>query len=114
MSFLGMGTLEILVIVFIAFIFLGPERMVEAARFLGKAVREVRRMASELPEVSLDEDEAQQSQKPAVQRGKSPGKDPLRPSASSSADPSADGPVTFQPASSNGSQEKLNNLPKEK
>jgi Sec-independent protein translocase protein TatA len=107
MSFLGMGTLEILVIVFIAFIFLGPERMVDAARFLGKAVREVRRMAAELPEVSLEEDEVQQSQKPAAQHFEGPGEEPTRPSDSPTDGPSADGPVSFQPASGNGSQEKL-------
>ena len=36
MSFLGMGTMEIFIILLVAFIFLGPERMVDAARTLGK------------------------------------------------------------------------------
>ena len=31
MSFLGMGTMEILIILLVAFIFLGPERMIDAA-----------------------------------------------------------------------------------
>ena len=48
MSFLGMGTMEILLILVLAFIFLGPERMLDAARMLGKLVREGRKLASEL------------------------------------------------------------------
>ena len=46
MSFLGMGTFEILIILLVAFIFLGPERMVDAARTLGKWTGELRRMGS--------------------------------------------------------------------
>ena len=46
MSFLGMGTFEILVILLVAFIFLGPERMIDAARILGKWTGELRRMGS--------------------------------------------------------------------
>lgn len=46
MSFLGMGTFEIIVILLVAFIFLGPERMVDAARTLGKWTGELRRMGS--------------------------------------------------------------------
>ena len=46
MSFLGMGTMEILIILLVAFIFLGPERMVDAARTLGKWTGELRRMGS--------------------------------------------------------------------
>ena len=46
MSFLGMGAMEILIILLVAFIFLGPERMVDAARALGKWTGELRRMGS--------------------------------------------------------------------
>ena len=46
MSFLGMGTFEILIILLVAFIFLGPERMLDAARILGKWTGELRRMGS--------------------------------------------------------------------
>ncbi|MXY46820.1 MAG: twin-arginine translocase TatA/TatE family subunit [Chloroflexi bacterium] len=46
MSFLGMGTFEIIIILLVAFIFLGPERMVDAARTLGKWTGELRRMGS--------------------------------------------------------------------
>ena len=46
MSFLGMGTFEILIVLLVAFIFLGPERMIDAARTLGKWTGELRRMGS--------------------------------------------------------------------
>ena len=57
MSFLGMGFMEILIILIIAFIFLGPERMIDAAKMLGKAVREARNVASEIPRVVVDDDD---------------------------------------------------------
>ena len=53
MSILGMGPLEVLVILLLAFIFLGPSRMVHAARVLGKASQELRRMASEFSSTQL-------------------------------------------------------------
>ena len=57
MGFFGMGPMEILLVLVIAFVFLGPERMVDAARLLGKAVREGRRLASELPQVVIEDDD---------------------------------------------------------
>ena len=54
MSFLGMGTMEILIILLVAFIFLGPERMVDAARVLGKWTGELRRMGSTV-QAEMDE-----------------------------------------------------------
>lgn len=56
MSFLGMGPIEILVVLLLAFVILGPERMVDVARKLGKLVAEVRQMVSELPDIVMDED----------------------------------------------------------
>ena len=52
-----MGTLEIVIILLIAFIFLGPERMVDTARVLGKWVGEIRRMTAELPSLMIDEED---------------------------------------------------------
>ena len=52
----GMGTLELIIVFLIAFIFLGPQRMADAAKFLGKLVRDVRRMTAEIPDLVLDED----------------------------------------------------------
>ncbi len=55
MNFLGMGPLEIVVIAVLAFIVLGPERMVDAGRMLGRAAREVKRLTDEMPKFSLDD-----------------------------------------------------------
>ncbi len=55
MSFLGMGPLEIMVILLLAFIFLGPQKMIDVARWLGKASREVRRMTEDLNTMIMDE-----------------------------------------------------------
>ena len=56
MDFLGIGPIELLVVALVAFLFLGPTRMVEVARSLGKMVREVRRATSDLPSLmALDE-----------------------------------------------------------
>ena len=60
MNFLGMGSIEIVVVLLVAFIVLGPKRMTEAARMLGKATREIRRMAESLPEMMLDEEDTSQ------------------------------------------------------
>ena len=54
MTFLGMGPLEVMIILVVAFMVLGPQRMMDAARLLGKATREVRRMSQGLTE-ALDE-----------------------------------------------------------
>ncbi len=52
--FLGMGPLEVMIILVVAFIVLGPQRMIDAAKLLGKATQEVRRMSQGLTE-ALDE-----------------------------------------------------------
>ena len=66
MSFFGIGPLEILVILVVAFIFLGPDRMTDAARFLAKAVREGRNLASSIPRVVVEDDDVK-----VVQDGRS-------------------------------------------
>lgn len=53
---MGMGTLEVIVILLVAFVFLGPRKMIDGARFLGKLVLQVRQMADEIPNINLDED----------------------------------------------------------
>jgi len=70
MTFLGLGYLEVLIILLIAFILLGPERMVDAARLMGKAVREVRKMAADLPSLDLDQPLFEPEEAPVVQRGR--------------------------------------------
>lgn len=52
---MGMGSMEILVILLVAFILLGPAKMIEASRSLGKLVGQMRRMADEIPHVDLKE-----------------------------------------------------------
>ena len=52
---MGMGGMEILVILLVAFILLGPAKMIEASRSLGKLVGQMRRMADEIPHVDLEE-----------------------------------------------------------
>jgi Tat protein translocase TatB subunit len=46
----GIGTQELILIFLVAFIFLGPKKLPEIARSLGKAVREFRKASSELRE----------------------------------------------------------------
>lgn len=100
---MGMGTVEILVIALIAFILLGPERMIEAAKMAGKAVREVRRMTSEISELVLDEERTGSARAKPVNRGGggSPGRPEEDAQASNSSaeesDPE-DRPVAFRPA----------------
>ena len=94
-----MGPLEILVIALIAFIFLGPERMTDAARLLAKAIREGRNLASTIPRVVVEDDDIK-----VVDRGKStsliddpPPQQPSQPQAQDAPedDDESDGPVPF-------------------
>ena len=104
MSFFGMGPMEILLVLVIAFVFLGPDRMVDAARLLGKAVREGRRLASELPQVVIEDDDIKivnYNPSPSSDAAKRPApptepkEEPGRLSALD--DPGAeDGPVSFK------------------
>ncbi len=58
MNILGMGFLELLVVFFIAFIVLGPERMVDMSKKAGRLVGDLRRMNSGLREtLTIDESE---------------------------------------------------------
>ena len=100
MTFLGMGYVEIFVVLLIAFVFLGPEKMVDSAKKLAKVVKEVRKMASELPSVSdldldINLDDTRPGGKPSgdggvAERPKSEFEKDREPSAE-------DGPVAFKP-----------------
>ena len=60
MDFLGIGSLEVLAILLVAFLVLGPMRMAEMARSLGKFIQEVRRTTGEIPAMlALEEEEAE-------------------------------------------------------
>ena len=99
MNVFGMGPLEVLIVLLIAFVFLGPERMVTAGRWLGRAVAEIRRMSAELPELVIDEEASESPDKSLVRRATTARAEPERPSETTdSAAPAAgeDGPVPFQ------------------
>ena len=99
MTFLGMGYLEVLVVLLVAFIFLGPERMVDAARLLGKAVREVRSMTADLPTLDLDEPPPQYPSRPRPERRPEPApQEAAEETPDDGEQEAADGPVAFRPA----------------
>lgn len=97
MTILGMGPLEILVILLAAFIFLGPQRMADVARVMGKATRELRRMTDELPSLIMEEEPVE---KPIVHRGggANPAPPDLTPAEETDLPPDA-GPVAHQRSS---------------
>ncbi len=68
MNILGMGSLELLVVLLLAFIVLGPERMVHAARMLGKLTRELRRMTSEV--TVMVQEEVDRVKNPIIREGR--------------------------------------------
>lgn len=60
MNFFGMGIVELITILVIALLVLGPNKMVDVARTMGKYVRQIQQMTSELPKLlNLDDDEPQ-------------------------------------------------------
>ena len=56
MSLFGIGPPELIVVLLVAFIFLGPERMIEAARLFGRLTGEIRKMTSEVREMVAVDD----------------------------------------------------------
>ena len=58
MDFFGVGPIEILMVGFVSFLILGPARMVEVARTLGKFVQEIRQTTSDLAKVITLEEES--------------------------------------------------------
>ena len=112
MSFLGMGTFEILIILLVAFIFLGPERMIDAAKILGKWTGELRRMGStvqaEMDDIANVGAPLSQRPPPPTRANPNPNSNPgQEQSAATSHTPldqdepdalNADGPVAFRRA----------------
>ena len=70
MSFLGMGPFEIIIVLLVAFIFLGPDRMADAARTLGKWTGELRRMGAgvraEMDDLIAEDAPRQPDRRPAT------------------------------------------------
>lgn len=93
MSFLGIGPLEIIVILVIALIVLGPERMMDAAKTLGRFVRDAKDVAAQVPRVVVEDDDVK-----IVSDGKAtsligdnpPERRPARPNANAAPAPSAE------------------------
>ena len=88
-----MSYLEILVVALVAFVFLGPERMVDMARKLGKMVSTVRAMAADLPSIDdLDLDGTRERAREGTRRSPAEDGDQGKPER----DQSEDGPVAFR------------------
>ena len=52
---MGMGGLEVLVVLFIGFIVLGASKMVDAARLIGKTVGQAKGLVNELHQIDIEE-----------------------------------------------------------
>lgn len=62
MNFLGIGTLELLVVFLVAFLALGPGKSIEMARTTGKILRDLRRTFDEVTSaVNLEGDDRRSS-----------------------------------------------------
>ncbi len=73
----GLGATEIVVILVVALIFLGPKKLPEIAKTLGRSMREVRRTANEFTrELSIDEPSRPAPARPPRDTG--PEEDPYR------------------------------------
>ena len=93
---MGMGSLEVLVILLIAFIFLGPQKMIEAARALGKLVGQAKNMAADIPHLDLDDIDTQEiaHELKTVDKGQTAGENRVNKAVGSDA---ADTPIPFKP-----------------
>lgn len=67
MNIFGIGLFELVFILIIAFLVLGPAKMVDTARTLGKALRELQRATSEVPRLFSLEEEPKVEQLPPRQ-----------------------------------------------
>lgn len=100
MNIIGMGPLEVLVILLLAFILLGPQKMVDGARLLGRAYREVRRMSAELPAMVIEDEPSRTERRPSEEAPRGAGGDPSADAGgeeSRGEDAAVEGPVAFQP-----------------
>ena len=56
MDFLGIGPIEFILVLLVAFIFLGPTGITQVARSIGRFIREVRYITADIPSaLALDE-----------------------------------------------------------
>lgn len=101
MNFFGIGTLELLVILAVAFVALGPGKTVEVARTIGKMTREARRTFTDIMDAaSLEERGGRTADNARDTAPPSPPSDPIPPpphlAAQSQASP--DDPPAADPA----------------
>ena len=68
MNVFGIGVTELLFVLVVALIVLGPERMTQAARTLGKYMREVQRATAEIPRLLTLDEEPKSSPPPKRQQ----------------------------------------------
>jgi Sec-independent protein translocase protein TatA len=101
MSLLGMGSMEVLVILLVGFIFLGPERLVSGGRTLGKFMNQVRGMAGDMTNMVAEAEEGEPSATRQGARDHPPTKDTGRGQTTAQAQSTTesgeeDGPVPFR------------------
>ena len=100
MNFFGIGTLELLVILLVAFIALGPGKTVEVARTIGKMAREARRTFTDIMDAaSVEERGGRTREKPGTATPPSSPSDPVPPPPHLAAqnDPSDNRPASRTP-----------------
>ena len=89
MNFLGVGTMELIVVLGLALLILGPKRMIEASRNVGKVMRDLRRQRDEFTGLVMsqfeDETEPDQPAPAAPEPGGAVGRSRQLPSASAPA-----------------------------
>ena len=76
MDFFGIGPMEMILVFLVALVVMGPARMIETARSLGKMLRQARQATQDLPQLlNLDEplDQPAADEKPPRPRGGEPG-----------------------------------------
>lgn len=102
MDFLGVSPLQLLTIVVIAYVFLGPKKMGETGRTLGKALRQLRRHTAEFTALLMEdteEEEARKKSEPPAPAG-SVTRDESAPSSeveASTPDPAVNGRTQTEP-----------------
>ncbi len=70
MNFMGMGLLEMAVVLLVAFLVLGPNKSIDMARNAGKVIGELRRTFADLTAaVSLEQRQEQGSREPEPPAG---------------------------------------------
>ena len=69
MNFFGIGGMELLVIVLLAFIILGPRQLTSVAKGLGRMIRELRNATTQFSRL-MDEDDDQVGKPPPESKGR--------------------------------------------